>query len=110
MRKISNPLKVKKQLHRLTGYKETNTMNKHLLKAILGGMLVGTVLFFAGPFIFIVLLLKFIFTPFGMGRAMAYRGSRGMSFAMADRIRTMSDEAYQQYREKMQQRYSGCHY
>ena len=85
-------------------------MNKHLLKAILGGMLVGTVLFFAGPFIFIVLLLKFIFTPFGMGRAWGYRGRHGMPFAMADRIRTMSDEAYQQYREKMQQRYSGCHY
>jgi hypothetical protein len=88
-------------------------MIKSMLKVILGGIMFGTLAFFAGPFILIVLLLKFIFTPFGMGRTMMMRGhyahmgyGRGMD---GDRIRKMSDEEYEQYRNQSNQwKHYGC--
>ncbi|MBK8627910.1 MAG: hypothetical protein IPN86_20820, partial [Saprospiraceae bacterium] len=43
-------------------------MTKSVFKPIIGGALLGTFVFFTGPLLFIVLLLKFIFTPFGMWR------------------------------------------
>jgi hypothetical protein len=87
-------------------------MKKSILKPIIGGALFGAFVFFTGPFIFIVLLLKFIFTPFGMGRfRMAGRYSpMGMNmppFAFAEKIRAMNDEEYNAMKEKMQNRYGG---
>lgn len=88
-------------------------MNKSILKSILGGALLGTLIFFTGPLIFIVLLLKFIFTPFGMGRMMfaGHRGGFGRMgmppLAFADKIRGMNDEEFNSFKEKMQTRFNG---
>jgi hypothetical protein len=87
-------------------------MTKTVLKSIIGGAILGTIVFFTGPLIFIVLLLKFIFTPFGMGRlSMAGRFSpMGMGMppiAFAEKIRAMNDEEFNTMKEKMQNRFSG---
>ena len=85
-------------------------MKNSILKPIVGGALFGAFVFFTGPLLFIVLLLKFIFTPFGMGRArMAGNFSpMGMPpFAFAEKIRAMNDEEYNTMKEKMQYRFGG---
>ncbi len=88
-------------------------MKKNLVKPIIGGILFGAAIFFAGPFLFFILLLKFIFTPFGMGRMMMhhrYYSPMGMHpnmrYAMADKIRSMSEEEYASFKEKMNSPYS----
>ncbi|MBL7773044.1 MAG: hypothetical protein JNM95_09295 [Chitinophagaceae bacterium] len=88
-------------------------MNKSVLKSVLGGIAFGAIMFFAGPFILLILLLKFIFTPFGMGRMMYrhhgdWRGMRGMRFAMADKIRSMSEEEFTEFKNKMNHPHYGC--
>jgi hypothetical protein len=97
-------------------------MQRSIFKPILAGILFGAFVFFTGPLILIVLLLKFIFTPFGMGRwrmsywggprpwgyAFAGAGPNGQGFGFADRIRSMSDEEYGQFKSKMQDRFPGC--
>ncbi len=81
---------------------------KTTLKMILGGALFGTVLFFTWPILLVVFTLKFIFTPFGMGRMMWMNRGRhfgpmgGMhNFAFADKIRTMNEEEYMQFKSRM---------
>lgn len=90
-------------------------MKRKRFMPIIGGALVGAGLFFAGPLIFLVLLLKFIFTPFGMGRMMMQRRFAGpwgaspeMRWAMAEKIRSMSAEEFAGFKEKMSAR-TGCH-
>lgn len=75
----------------------------------MGGIIAGTLLFFAGPFILAIMLLKFIFTPFGMGRMMMGHHFHGMqhSLAFADRIRTMNEEEYTSFKTKMNERFHG---
>lgn len=110
--------KVKTDMIRLLKYnKYLNQMNTGILKPILGGIFLGSLLFFAAPFIFIVLLLKFIFTPFGMGRMMyhpRFGGHMGYfsgrKFEMADKIRSMSDEEYSSFREKFSGQHHSCHH
>ncbi len=87
-------------------------MKRNVLEPIIGGVLLGALVFFMGPLLFIVLLLKFIFTPFGMGRmAMRgrYAGPKGfnpkMRFAMADKIRSMSDDEFASLKEKMNNKF-----
>ncbi|MBK6340073.1 MAG: hypothetical protein IPI52_00645 [Bacteroidetes bacterium] len=84
-------------------------MNKSILKPIIGGALLGTFVFFTGPLLFIVLLLKFIFTPFGMGRARMigqFSPEMGMPpFAFAEKIRSMNDEEFNAMKEKMKSRF-----
>lgn len=85
-------------------------MKKSVLKSIVGGALFGAFVFFTGPLLFIVLLLKFIFTPFGMGRArMAGRFySMGMPpIAFAEKVRGMNDDEFNAMKEKMQNRFGG---
>jgi len=85
-------------------------MKKSVLKSIVGGALFGAFVFFTGPLLFIVLLLKFIFTPFGMGRArMAGRFyPMGMPpLAFAEKIRSMNDDEFNTMKEKMQNRFGG---
>jgi len=100
-------------------------MKQSIFKPIAGGILLGAFVFFTGPLLPIVLLLKFIFTPFGMGRI----GGRGrmyasrLSFAgmhdgpglgvsrlsFADKIRSMNDEDYTAFKTKYQDRFkNGC--
>ena len=89
-------------------------MNKQILKPIIGGMVLGTIVFFTGPLLLIVLLLKFIFTPFGMGRMMMHQRFAGhsigfnpqMRFAMADKIRNMSDDEFASLKEKMNSKFN----
>ena len=74
-------------------------MKQSIFKPIAGGILLGAFVFFTGPLLPIVLLLKFIFTPFGMGRMsgprLGFAGMRnGPSLGFADKIRSMSDEDY----------------
>ena len=85
-------------------------MNKSILKTIIGGILFGTFVFFTGPLIFIILILKFIFTPFGMGRMMMGRKGSNMGmppFAFANKVRNMSDEDYMKFQTKMESRFNG---
>lgn len=88
-------------------------MKKHVLKPVIGGLLFGTLVFFAAPLLVIVLLLKFIFTPFGMGRMMWYERfggpagyHPGMRYAMAGKIRNMSDDEFAAFTEKMNRRFN----
>jgi len=83
-------------------------MNKSILKTVVGGILLGTVVFFTGPLLLIILVLKFIFTPFGIRRRMTFEGFRpwgfggpgmgGSGFAFADKIRSISDEDYASFK------------
>jgi len=87
-------------------------MKNSIIKPIIGGALLGTFVFFTGPLLLIVLLLKFIFTPFGMGRMMMGRrfSPMGMGippFAFAEKIRGMNDEEFNSLKEKMQSRFNG---
>lgn len=92
-------------------------MNTKIFKSILMGVAIGALFYFLAPFIFIILLLKFIFTPFGMARMSMfshrkYRYGRpgfGPRFEMADRIRNMNDDEYLSFKEKWG-RNGGCHY
>lgn len=88
-------------------------MNKSILKSIIGGILFGAFVFFTGPLIFIILILKFIFTPFGMGRMMMMgrmNSNMGMPpFAFANKVRNMSAEDYAKFQTKMESRsYGRC--
>lgn len=87
-------------------------MKKSVIKPIIIGSLLAAFVFFTGPLILAVLLLKFIFTPFGMGRMMManrYPSMRmGMPpFAFAEKIRGMNDEEFGALKEKMQNRFNG---
>lgn len=95
-------------------------MKQSIFKSIAGGILLGAFVFFTGPLLPIVLLLKFIFTPFGMGRigGRARMGGPPLSFAgisgapglgFADKIRSMNDEDYTAFKTSYQDRFkSGC--
>ncbi|HMS30078.1 MAG TPA: hypothetical protein PKD32_09515 [Saprospiraceae bacterium] len=89
-------------------------MKNDVLKPIAGGILLGLVLFFTGPLLLIILLLKFIFTPFGMGRMMMYHRLGGhnaylpdMRLAFADKIRGMDEEEYLSFKERMNGSFCG---
>jgi hypothetical protein len=88
-------------------------MTKQLLKPVLIGILAGAVLFVL-PFFLLrtllfVLLIGGLFRflagrRFGWGRYDYGRGyDRGFSPALADTIRSMSEEDYQAFRQRFQQ-------
>lgn len=92
-------------------------MKKSIVKSLFAGIIVGALIFFTGPFLllfaFIVLTLKFIFTPFGMGRMMmmgayGHPGYWRHSYAFADKIRNMSEEEYSHFQNRMNYRYQSC--
>jgi hypothetical protein len=88
-------------------------MNRSIVKSVLGGIFLGALIFFTGPLLLIILILKFIFTPFGMGRMMM-AGRMGYHhmppFAYASKIRNMSEEEYSAFETKMKNRFHGhCH-
>lgn len=86
-------------------------MKRTIFKPILAGIALGALFFFAGPLILVVLLLKFIFTPFGMGRrgygwrGGPFFGGHEMQWAFAEKLRSMNDEEYNRYKSEMQERY-----
>ncbi|GAA3508545.1 hypothetical protein GCM10022393_19970 [Aquimarina addita] len=78
-------------------------MKKSIFKPIIIGILLGAFVFFTGPLLFVILILKFIFTPFGMGRMMWRNKRMGMPpFAFADKIRSMSDEQFDEFKSQNQ--------
>lgn len=89
-------------------------MNRSIVKSVLGGIFLGALIFFTGPLLLVILILKFIFTPFGIGRMMMVRGGWGHHhmppFAFASKIRNMSDEDYAAFEARMKNRFHGhCH-
>ena len=87
-------------------------MKKSVIRSVIAGAFAGAVVFFTGPLLLIVLLLKFIFTPFGMGRMAMRRPFSPMGMwmppvAFAEKIRGMDEAAFSSFKEKMQNRYSG---
>ena len=86
-------------------------MKKSIFKSIIGGIFLGTFVFFTGPLLFIILILKFIFTPFGMGRMMWRKRGMGMPpFAFVDKIRNMSDEQFDEFKSKNERRFGSNQY
>jgi hypothetical protein len=85
-------------------------MTKQLLKPVLIGILAGAVLFVL-PF-FLLRTLLFVLLIGGLFRLLAgrrfgwggygYRHDRGFSPALADTIRSMSEEDYQAFRQRFQ--------
>ena len=80
-------------------------MNAQIMKPIIGGLIIGTALFFLPFFLLKVLafllVVGFLLRLFGWRR---YRGPRG--WAYADKIRTMSDEDYNRFKDKWS---GGCY-
>ncbi len=74
-------------------------MNVQILKPILGGLIIGAALFFAPFFVLkvlaVLLLIGLLFRFFGRRH---YRGPGG--WAYADKIRTMSDEEYLEFKSR----------
>ena len=81
-------------------------MNRQIIKPIIGGLLLGTALFLVPFFVLKVLIfflvIGLLFRLFGRRR---HRGPWG--WALADKIRTMSEEEYNDYKTKW--RRGGCH-
>jgi len=89
-------------------------MKQSIFKSIAGGVLLGAFVFFTGPLLPVILILKFIFTPFGMGRArgrfsMSGPGFTGMEggsrLGFTDKIRSMSDEDYAAFKSKYEDKF-----
>ena len=87
-------------------------MNNTLLRSILAGLLLGVALFIM-PFFLIRLVFFFViigalFRLFGGGRFRRSNWGRGRDFgytpAFADRIRQMSDDEYNQFKQRYQGR------
>ncbi len=79
-------------------------MTRLIFKPILAGILIGAALFFI-PFFLLRVLIVFLiigglFRLFG-GRGFRGRYNRGFHPAFADKIRNMSDEEYNQYKQNM---------
>ncbi len=79
-------------------------MKRSIFKPIVAGILIGAALFFI-PFFLLRVLIVFLiigglFRLFG-GRGFRGRYNRGFHPAFADKIRNMSDEEYNQYKQNM---------
>ena len=74
-------------------------MTISILKAVVIGAFLGTALFFMPGLILVFLLLLMATRLFGYRRGMQHR------LAFAEKIRTMSDEDYEQFK---QQPYGHC--
>ena len=78
-----------------------------LLKSILVGALMGAMIFFAPGFI-IGLFLTFLIFRLMIGRRM--RGGRTGEYrlAFADKVRSMSDEEYEQFKSNVHAHHRHC--
>jgi hypothetical protein len=86
-------------------------MKTSIIKPIIGGVLLGTIVFFTGPFI-IGLFAILLFAGFlRFGRRQHYAFYQKSPIAFAEKIRGMNDEEFADLKTKMQYRFSkGCHY
>ncbi len=75
-------------------------MNRVYLKTIIGGILLGTALYFVPFFLLKVMIFFLVFGTI----AWFFRGRRrhhyAYRWAMADRIRSMSDEEYEHFKSE----------
>ena len=81
-------------------------MNRSIVKPIIGGVLIGAALFFIPFFVLrvavFVLIIGLLFRLFGRG-SWGPAGRRQERFTrFADKIRNMTDEEYNQFRERFQ--------
>ncbi len=72
-------------------------MTKSIFKAIGKGIFIGAALFFA-PRLLLAIFLVIMIMRFFMHRRLGVSNFYGHRFAMADRIRSMSDDEYDQYK------------
>ena len=79
-------------------------MTKSILKTVAGGIFIGAALFFIPKFLLGILVLMTIFR-FIFWRRMGRGGYGQHKFAMADKIRSMSEEEYQGFKNNFN---SGC--
>ena len=84
-------------------------MNRQVLKTIVFGALLGAALFAAPFFVLkvlaVFLIIGFLFRVFAGRRYYHRRGWRGpWGWAYADKIRGMSDQEYEEFKEKFQGR------
>jgi hypothetical protein len=83
-------------------------MKRNILKPVLGGVLFGAILFAIPFFIFKFLLFFFLFGALfrllAWRRYRRYEGHFGRGFdpRWSDRIRTMSEEEYQSFKQQSQ--------
>lgn len=87
-------------------------MKKTSLKCKVAKVFMAAVVLFLSPLLLPILVLKFIFTPFGMRRMMMMQRMGNpmgfnpkMKFAMAEKVRAMSDEEFALFKEKMDNRF-----
>jgi len=81
-------------------------MNKSIFKTIIAGALAGAALFFMPFFllrVFAFFLIAGTFFRFFIGRGLRRGFGPGVRPAFADKIRSMSDEEYNQFKQKAQQ-------
>lgn len=80
-------------------------MTRSILKPILAGILIGAALFFM-PFFLLRVLLVFLIIGglFRLFRGSGFPGRYGRNFhpAFADNIRNMSDDEYNQYKQRFE--------
>lgn len=76
-------------------------MIKPILKSIAVGALIGATIFFLPKFLLIPIALFMIF------RMMMWRRMRMFQYLFADKIRSMSDDEYTQFKESKGRHY--CH-
>lgn len=76
-------------------------MNLQLIKTIIGGAILGTALFYLPFFVLkvlVIILLIGVISKF-FRRHRGYRGPYG--WAYADKIRSMSDDEYSEFKERL---------
>lgn len=79
-------------------------MTRSILGAVIGGIIVGVLAFFAPHLLVGLFILALIIRAlhFGMGHGYHGHGHRGERlFYLADKVRKMSDEEYAEFKEKM---------
>jgi hypothetical protein len=74
-------------------------MTKSLITTIAKGMLIGTALFFLPPFLLLLFIPLMLFHIF-MFRKMKGGNYHNYKLAFADKVRSMSDEDYEQFKSQ----------
>lgn len=79
-------------------------MNRGILKALIGGAILGTALFFAPFFVLKTMLVFFIIGSlfrFLFWRRMVHWSRPQLYMAMADKVRNMSEAEYSEFKSNM---------
>ncbi len=82
-------------------------MTKSILKLVVIGMLIGITVFFMPMFI-LGIFIFFVLIRFFIGNSIRRNGFRKYRLAFADKIRSMNDEEYVIFKQKMDH-FTCCH-